>query len=170
MRYRLYFVLPDVQSARQVEDDLLLAKVEDRRMHFLAKRGTDLNGLPEASIFQKTDLLHGMEVGLVVGAAAGAAIGLGLIFYPVIGTAMGIAKVFFGALIGAVFGIWAAGMIGIGAPNIVLKQFERTLQEGHILMMVDVPQHQVETIRKLVLARHPEAEDHGTEPTVPAFP
>ena len=170
MRYRLYFVLPDVQSARQVEDDLLLAKVEDRRMHFLAKRGTDLNGLPEASIFQKTDLLHGMQVGLVVGAAAGAAIGLGLIFYPLIGTAVGLATVFLGALIGAVFGIWTAGMIGIGAPNIVLRQFERTLQQGHVLMMVDVPQHQVEMIRQRVLARHPEAEDHGTEPTVPAFP
>ncbi|MGQ0658213.1 MAG: DUF1269 domain-containing protein [Chromatiales bacterium] len=170
MRYRLYFVLPDVASARQVEDDLLLAKIEDRRMHFLAKRGTDLKGLPEASIFQKTDLLHGMEVGMVVGAAAGAALGLGLFFYPVLGTALGIAKIFIGALGGALFGIWAAGMIGISTPNKVLKQFERTMQEGHVLMMVDVPQHQVEKIRQLVLARHPEAEAHGVEPTVPAFP
>ena len=31
MTHRLYFVLPDVASARQLADDLLLARVEDRR-------------------------------------------------------------------------------------------------------------------------------------------
>ena len=55
MTHRLYFVLPDVASARQLADDLLLARVEDRRMHFLAKRGTELGALHEASHFQKTD-------------------------------------------------------------------------------------------------------------------
>ena len=51
MTHRLYFVLPDVASARQLADDLLLARVEDRRMHFLAKRGTELGALHEASHF-----------------------------------------------------------------------------------------------------------------------
>jgi hypothetical protein len=45
MRRRLYFVLPDLESARRTADDLLLARVEDRHMHFLARRGTDLSGL-----------------------------------------------------------------------------------------------------------------------------
>src|SRR5438552_2571485 len=36
MRRRLYFLLPDVESARHTADDLLLARVEDRHMHFLA--------------------------------------------------------------------------------------------------------------------------------------
>jgi hypothetical protein len=40
MRRRLYFVLPDVDSARRTADDLLLARVEDRHMRFLARRGT----------------------------------------------------------------------------------------------------------------------------------
>ena len=45
MTHRLFFVLPDVTSARQMADDLLLARVEDRRMHFLAKRDRDLGAL-----------------------------------------------------------------------------------------------------------------------------
>ena len=49
MTHRLYFALPDVASARQLADDLLPARVEDRRMHFLAKRGTDLGALHDAS-------------------------------------------------------------------------------------------------------------------------
>ncbi len=170
MRYRIYFVLPDIASARDIERELLLARIEGRYMHFLAKRGTNLEDLPEASVVQKTDLVHGMEVGLVTGAALGAAFGLWLFFDPVIGSGIGVAKILFGALGGAVFGVWASSLIGISTPNRRLTIFERTLEEGHVLLMVDVPRQRVEDVRSLVTARHPEAEDHGLEPTIPAFP
>ena len=42
MRRRLYFLLPDLGSAIRTANDLLLARVEDRSMHFLAKRGMSL--------------------------------------------------------------------------------------------------------------------------------
>src|SRR5579885_3248105 len=38
MRRRLYFVLPDLDSARRTADDLLLARIEHRHMYFLARR------------------------------------------------------------------------------------------------------------------------------------
>jgi hypothetical protein len=41
----MYVTLPDVASARALANDLLLARVEDRHMHFLARRGTDLGEL-----------------------------------------------------------------------------------------------------------------------------
>ncbi|MCG3201523.1 MAG: hypothetical protein NFCOHLIN_01393 [Gammaproteobacteria bacterium] len=170
MRRRLYFVLPDVNVARQVEDDLLLARIESRRMHFLGKRGTDLKDLPEAGLAQKSDLIHGMATGLVAGAIAGALVGLYLFVDPVLGTGPGPAKVLAGALGGALFGIWVAGMVGISTPNSVLRRFERTMAEGHILLMVDVPRERIEAVRHMVLSRHPQVEDHGLEPTVPAFP
>ena len=55
MRRRLYFILPDVDSARRTADDLLLARVEDRHMRFLARRGTELDPLHEAGYLDKTD-------------------------------------------------------------------------------------------------------------------
>jgi hypothetical protein len=58
MRRRLYWVLPDVESAKRAADDLLLARVEDRHMHFLARPGMDLGRLHEASVLQKTDVRH----------------------------------------------------------------------------------------------------------------
>ena len=63
MRRRLYFLLPSVDSARRVANDLLLARVEDRYMRFLARRGTDLGDLHEASYAQKSDIVHGAEPG-----------------------------------------------------------------------------------------------------------
>ena len=59
MRRRLYFLLPDLGSAKQSVEDLLLARVEARHIHVLGRRGADLGDLPEASVFQKTDLVHG---------------------------------------------------------------------------------------------------------------
>ena len=38
MRLRMYVTLPDAASARRLADDLLLARVDDRNMHFHARR------------------------------------------------------------------------------------------------------------------------------------
>jgi len=67
MKRRLYFLLPGVASATRTANDLLLARVEDRHMHFLAKRGTDLGELHEASHLFKTDLVRGAGFGLALG-------------------------------------------------------------------------------------------------------
>jgi hypothetical protein len=57
---------PGLRSTRG-EDDLLLARIEERPIHFLAKRGTSMDGLHEANVLQKTDLVHGAQLGLVPG-------------------------------------------------------------------------------------------------------
>jgi hypothetical protein len=62
MRRRLYVVVPDLASAIQTANDLLLARVEDRHMHFLGPRGTSLGQLHEASFLQKSDLRHHWRV------------------------------------------------------------------------------------------------------------
>ena len=65
MRRRMYYVMPDLASARKIMDDLLLARVEERHIHCLARRGTSMDGLHEANVLQKTDLVHGAQLGLV---------------------------------------------------------------------------------------------------------
>jgi hypothetical protein len=37
-------------------------------------------------------------------------------------------------------------------------------------MMVDVPAGRVDEIKRLVASHYPEASNHMTEPTIPAFP
>jgi len=73
-------------------------------------------------------------------------------------------------LLGAAFGMFASGVVASSAPNTRLKAFERTLEDGHILLMVDVPKERVDEITAIVRRTHPEAEVHGIEPTIPAFP
>ena len=170
MRRRLYFVLPDLGSAIQTANDLLLARVEDRHMHFLAKRGMSLGQLHEADFFQKSDLRHSMQVGFILGGCLGFLVGIYIYLTPPEGANLQLVTILIATAVGALFGAWAASMIGISTPNTALKRFEAEIGEGRVLLMVDVPKDRVEEIQELVHRSHPEASDHGLEPTIPAFP
>jgi hypothetical protein len=161
MRRRLYFLLPDVESAKRTADDLLLARVEDRRMRFLAKRGTELDPLHEAGYLDKTDMVHGAAVGLALGGIIGALVGALVVASPPEGTNPELVAVLIGMLVGAPLGGWMASMAGAAVPNSRLRQFDADLEAGRVLMMVDVPIRRVAEISELVVSRHPEAVPRG---------
>ncbi len=170
MRRRLYFVLPDVDSARRTADDLLLARVEDRHMHFLARRGTDLGELREAGYFMKSDALHGAGVGAGLGALGGMLLGAAIVFFPLEGTQPHPGAAFIAVLIGCALGAWVASMAGSSVPNSRLRQFQQDIEAGKVLMMVDVPHGRVDGVREIVTARHPEAVPAGQVRPYLVFP
>ena len=170
MRRRLYWLAPDVQSARRISDDLLLAKVDDRHMHFLARRGTDLSNLHEASVFQTSDLRHAAIVGVLLGGLLGAVSGWLLAQYGYEGRFIGVGGVLIMTALGAGFGFFASTLVGASVPNSALKQFNDDIANGKILVMVDVPLHRVDEVQQHMSERHPEAAWRGVDPAVPAFP
>src|ERR1700674_4456644 len=139
MRRRMYFLLPDLGSAIQTANDLLLARIEDRFMHFLAKRGMSLGELHEANALQKSDAVHGAELGFVIGGLGGFLIGIYIYLTPPDGIALQLVTVLIGAALGAVFGAWAASLVAMSVPNSRLKPFQNDIAAGKILLMVDVP-------------------------------
>jgi hypothetical protein len=170
MNKRLYYVLPNVDTALQVERELLLAKIEDRRMHFMAKPGTELRDLPRATFFQSTDIVHGLWLGMFTGGLTGLGVGLLVRMVPEFSEALGMGSLLIFAVLGAGFGIWTSGMIAAGMPNTQLKEFERTIEEGHVLMMVDVPTDRADEINNLIKSRWPDIDTQVHGPAIPAFP
>ncbi|HSS47242.1 MAG TPA: DUF1269 domain-containing protein [Burkholderiales bacterium] len=170
MRRRLYFVLPDLASAKQTMNDLLLARIEERHIHCLARRGTPLDDLHEANILQKTDIVHGAELGMTLGGVGGAALGIIMVFSPPEGVTLQLVTVLIASLIGALLGAWVSSLVASAVPNSKLLLFAKDIEEGKILIMVDVPARKVEQISQLVERCHPEAAPGGLEPTIPAFP
>ena len=73
---RIYFLVPTIELAKTIVDELLLARIEERHIHILAKRGTPLENLPEASFLQKSDFIPAMERGLALGGTVGTLAGL----------------------------------------------------------------------------------------------
>ena len=170
MKRRLYFLLPDVASATRTANDLLLARVEDRHMHFLAKRGTDLGELHEAGYLFKTDLARGAGFGLVLGVLGGVVLGSIIVNYPPGGTQPGLAAAIIATIVGAALGVWMGTMAAIAVPNSRLKSFNEEIGRGKVLLILDVPYAQVDRIREIVSSRHPEVVLSAQETRYPAFP
>ncbi len=170
MRRRLYFLLPDVKSAKAIFKKLLLARIEQQHVFFLAKEGVSLSDLPEATMLQKSDEIHGLAVGLVSGGTTGALAGIVAMMFPPSGLAMGLGVILAMSLIGAIVGIWVSGMIASDVPNTRLKKFSRDIEQGKILLMVDVPKDQIKEITALMREQYPDADARGRDPTIPAFP
>jgi hypothetical protein len=170
MSRRLYFVLPDVTSASQTANDLLLARIEYRHMHFLGRRDMSLGELHEASYLQKSDLRHALAVGTGIGVIIGMLIGIYLKLTPIGDYSFGVGTLILSTLIGGVFGAWGSTLVGVSAPNSELKQFTDDIEAGKILLMVDVPVSRVTEIEQLIAKRHPEVADRGVEPSTPVFP
>lgn len=170
MRHRLYYLLPDLDSARRARDDLLLSRIDVRHIHFM-KDGAPLpEDMPEANILHKTDLVHGATTGMIVGALLGMAVGALVVFYFPLSDGARPALVLLAALCGLLFGGWAASMVAAALPNSRLKAFYEELERGKLLLIADVPAGRVEDIESMMAERHPETRFGGEESHIPAFP
>jgi len=170
MRRRLYFLLPTVDSAKKVHNELLLSRIEERHMHVVSDESVDLDDLPEASLLQKTDLVHSIQIGLMLGGAAGIILGgiAGIMGYLVSGLE-GLAMLGTGVG-GAIIGAFTSSMIGISAANTKHREFQAHIDKGGILFLVEVPVERVDEINEKIRQHYPEAGVRGIEPTIPAFP
>jgi Protein of unknown function (DUF1269) len=171
MRRRIYWLLPDLPSAKRTMDDLLLARIDYGHIHFVAREGADLSGLHEANLLQTSDVIRSAEAGLVIGGATGAILGaIVAVAFPIFGDKPQWGLIGVLAIVGAVLGAWASSMIGVSTPSQRLKRFQPQIEQGQILLMVDVPRGRVEEIEERLQALHPEAHLEGVEPDIPAFP
>ncbi len=116
------------------------------------------------------DLVHGAQLGLVLGALLGCAGGGVLVNFVLTETHWQIATVIGATILGALLGMWVSSMVGSAIPNSRLQRFESLIEQGRILLMIDVPEHKIEQVKALLGERHPEAQDRGLDPHIPVFP
>ena len=162
---RIYFLVPDIETTHKIVDELRSEGIKDRHMHVLAKRDTPLEDMPEASELQKTDFIPAMERGAALGATTGLIAGLvGLRFAGFAiagGPVLGI--LFFGATIGTIM----SGLAGLQVGNSKVKQYEKAIEKGELLVMVDIDKKRIDEISKVIVKHHPNAEFEGIEPILP---
>lgn len=162
---RIYFLVPDIEITHNIVNELRSEGIEDNHIHVLAKRDTPLEDMPEAGVSIKTDFLPALERGVALGGTTGLLAGLvGLRFAgfaiaggPVLGAIMA------GATIGSLMG----GLAGMNSGNSRLKKFEHAIEQGELLVLVDIPKDRIEAISKLITKHHPAATFEGIEPILP---
>jgi hypothetical protein len=149
-------------------DELLLARITEHHIHFVAAEGAPMEGLHPANVLQTSDLVEAAQAGALIGSGLGAAGGVAAAF--AFDPASPGALVIGIAALGAMLGTWSSSMIGSSTPSRRLRRFEQALAEGQYLLIVDVPRGRVTEIEQLLERTHPEAHFEGVEPNVPAFP
>ena len=167
---RIYFLVSDIANTKRIVDDLVAAKIEERHIHVIAKRGTSLEELPEASLLQKSDFVPAVEQGLAVGGTAGMLAGLVAVMLPPASTVIAGGILLATTLAGASVGAWVSGMVGMSIGNRRTKEFEDAIEGGHFLVLVDVSADRVKEIEDRIKQHLPGVEVESTEPRVPAFP
>ncbi len=167
---RLYFLLPNVETTRNVVHELLLNHVEEKHIHIVAREGTPLEDLPKATEWQTTDLIPAAEKGLTAGGITGALAGLVAVTVPPAGLVIGGGAVLALTIAGAGFGAWMSSMVGSGLPNSRLEKFQGAVDAGEVLMLVDVPKRRVDEIEQLIRNHHDDVDIEGVEPNIPNFP
>ncbi|MCB1935470.1 MAG: DUF1269 domain-containing protein [Nitrosomonas sp.] len=167
---RIYFLVPDINVTKKIVDELLLARVEEKHIHVIAKRGTPLEDLPEANLLQKSDFVPAVEQGIALGGATGLLAGLVAVALPPASTVIAGGVLLATGLAGAGVGAWLSGMVGMSIGNRRIKEFEDAIEAGEFLVLADVAPDRVNEIEALIKQHIPQVEVEQTEPRVPAFP
>lgn len=172
MRRKLEFIFPDVKTARHAWKEMLLACVEDKHIHFMAKPTVSLGKLHPANVLERTDTIHEGEWGILIGAGLGLLAGILALAFPPWYTDMhwsGILAIttFFGIITGAV----GMALLGVNLPNSDFDALQDEIAQGEVLMIVSVPLHRVKEIRQIVDRLHLHGQVHDVWPAEhPVFP
>lgn len=163
---RLYFLVPDTAVGKMVVDELLLAHIEWKHIHVVAKRGTPLEDMPEAGYLQKSDIIPAMQRAVPIGGATGFLCGLAAIVLAPHLVVAGGGVLLATSLAGVGIGAYLGGMVGLNVENTRHKAFHDAIDRGELLIIADVPRGRVEEITARIKKAHPEAEPEGTDPRV----
>jgi hypothetical protein len=158
MQRRLEFILPDIHAANQAADKMLLARIDDCYIHFLAKPDTDLGLLKPASTAEKTNLVSDAGRGVFIGAFIGLLAGCYVLIFPPWMTespmwytnshwSVVLAITMF---VGAVAATIGAALIGVNLFNANLNRYKDSINQGAILMIVRVPFYKVSKVRSIM--------------------
>ncbi len=151
---RLYVLLPDEASCRRLIQELESQAIAHAQFHVVAGLMHALQGLPKASVWQRTELRRGLVRGLVLGGGAGLLGGLLAIAFPPPGVLLGMETLLGGMVAGAGFGAAISGLIGSQEHNREFDRFQDALAAGEVLLLIDVPRHQEARVRERIQALH----------------
>jgi len=160
---RLYFLVPDVDNATQIVKAMKDMGVVDEGMHVLVKdqEKLQMTQLLEANVFQTTDLLRALVRGAILGGFLGLIAGTLIVKFPPEEFMLGGGTIVAATIFGLLFGAWSSSLIGISVPNPMIEKFERAVEAGGIMMLVDIPNERENEVVDFMKVYHPETTIHG---------
>lgn len=167
---RHYFITDDLDDLDRIEQELESRGVVRPQIHVLSKddsaveRHEHLHNIE--SVF-KQDVVHGTILGAMFGVLAAALV-------IAIGYVSGLPETYtwipfyFLAVVMFGFVTWSGGFYGIQTPHKDFRRFQKDLDAGHHVFIVDIDRAQEEIIEG-IKQRHPHLSDAGTGEATPRW-
>ncbi len=155
---RLHVLMPDQATTQAVVEELKRDGIPEHHLHVVASLGQDIEGLPEADVWQKTELAHGIEWGVGLGGVAGLLGGVLAVTFPPAGLVLGGGAILAAAAGGAGVGAIVNAMLGSHEHNHDLDRYAKAIGRGRLLLMADVPRSRVDQLSDLIRSHFPQAE------------
>ena len=147
---RIYTLLADLASCQALIEALQAAGIPERHLHVIARNRHQLQGLPAAGVWQKTQLARGIGIGAVLGGSAGLVAGILALALPPVGLPVTTAEVVASTAAGAAFGALVSALMKGHAHNHRLDRFRHDIERGKLLLIVDVSKRHVAKVTALV--------------------
>ncbi|TXS94076.1 NAD/FAD-utilizing enzyme [Parahaliea maris] len=166
---RHYFISNDLDDLELVEHDLQEAGLVKPQIHVLSEddAGVEMHHLHEVEAVLKKDVVHGTELGAVVGIIGAAAV-LAIFWFTGITETYTWVPAIFLAVVVLGFCTWEGGLIGIGETHTDFRRFEDDLRAGRHVLFVDVDANQEDALQAVV-KRHPDLKPAGDGSSTPGW-
>jgi len=149
---RLYYLAEDLETTRRVSETLLAEGLPNWRFHVLSQDEAGLyrHQIHAASLLQQLDVIHTGERWALVGGLTGLALGLLAFVTEALPWGASPWMVLIVTFIGAFFGAWQGGMVGMSRENYKIERFHQDIEDGRYLIMVDVGQEHRARVREIM--------------------
>ena len=161
----MYYLAPTLQDTHQISDDLHDAGVNDWFMHVVSKdeAGLKREKLHSSNYLETLDLVRdgfiGANVGFIIG-VIGAAL---MMYLQPFGPNVPLYVYLILIGVATLFGAWEGGLFGVDTENQKLKRWKDQIEAGKYLILIYAHKGQGETIKAMMLDRHPEARHVATD-------
>ena len=165
---RHYYLSDDLDDLEHVEEELERAGVQTPQIHVLSRddAGVALHAhLHPVEAVLKKDVVHGTEVGAVIG-VIGASLVLFVSYYSGVTEQVGWVPFVFLAVVVLGFCTWEGGLFGIQETHHDFKRFDADLDAGKHVFFVDVDEEQEAALSAIVEA-HPRMTQAGEGKATP---
>lgn len=138
--HTLMFLSHTLEATHQAVDCLRARGLSEDNYSIIGKHegGLSRHHLHLSGVWERTDLVHSGEQGVIIGAFIGILFAGLMLWLQPFGVAVAWQAVVVSILVFCAFGAWVGGMVGLSHENYKLAPFHEALESGQYLLLVGV--------------------------------
>lgn len=158
---RIYYLLDNLEDTETISKALHENGIADWQFHVMAKNEEGLfrHHLHRANFFQKRDVVHSGEQGALIGGVSGVYLAFFILPWTITATTVLATVVVAFVIAGIVIG----SVLGNTHENYKISRFHNDLEQGKLLVMLDIRKSQHATVLNIINQEFPELKSAGAD-------